>query len=328
MHPIQIGLAADQGYFCGLLATAGSIAIHAREDAELRYNILDGGICEKDWAYLQERITHFHSKSSFNRIPVDESLFKEYPAWHGNKMAYARLMLPYALPEVDWIVYCDVDFLWLRDIAELWAVRDDALAFIGTLDPSEITRASEKKWFEERGYPFSMDDYFCSGLCFMNLKAFRDEKMVDKIKEILDKHKDIRFPDQAALNIVTYGRRKLVEDKWQRFIRFLQQDELTVGVVLHFAGAIPWMRTTNLINPLGDATMIWHQMNAKIRGISIWRSLRMWFPVYYVLWHRAIYWMLQPTILRAIVKSVCLVAKRPGIWWGLDYGSRRLRKDI
>lgn len=324
MEQIEIGLAADQGYFCGLLATAGSIAISAREAVELRYNILDGGICEADWAYFQERICHFHPKSSFNRIPVDENLFKDYPAWHGNKMAYARLMLPTALPQVDWIVYCDVDFTWLRDIAELWEERDDSVAFIGVQDLHLPTRLSEKKWFEERGYPFDLDNYFCSGLCFMNLKAFRAEGLVEKIWKILNKHKDIQFPDQAALNIVTWGRRKLTDGRWQRFTERMTQEDIDNGVVIHHAGDVPWKKMPRAISLLSDTRLIWHKMNAKIRGISTWASLRTYFSLGEILYHRALVYVVRCPGIRHLLKYGLRGIHHPGVWNMLEIRSRRL----
>ncbi len=121
MSKVDIALAADAGYYCGLFVAACSIAKYADEAAILRFNILDGGISNEDWWLLLDKVMALHQKSEFNRILVNDELFKDYPAWHGNKMAYARLMLPDVLPDVDWCIYCDVDFLWMKDVAKLWA---------------------------------------------------------------------------------------------------------------------------------------------------------------------------------------------------------------
>ena len=324
MKPIEIALASDEPYFCGLLVTACSIAKSARKECRLTFNILDGGLKAEQRAFLERRVKDFHPDAAFRYLPVNDELFREYPAWHGNKMAYARLMLPTALPEVDWIVYCDVDFLWLRDIAELWEERDDNLAFIGVQDLSEVTRRSEKKWFEERGYPFDLDNYFCSGLCFMNLKAFREERIVDQIMDVLDRHKDIQFPDQAALNIATWGRRKLVDGRWQRFVRNLTPDDVLRGVVIHHAGAIPWKRTSWILNPLTDATMLWHRENAEFCGISVWQSLRRWFPIGYILWHRGIYWLAQVPGVKWGLKALCAMTGHLGVWQLFEANTRRV----
>jgi len=365
METVEIGLAANAPYFCGMIVTACSIAKYAGKKVEggrlkadlgkgcrLSYNILDGGLSEEQKAFMERRVRAFHSDSTFRYLPVNDELFKDYPAWHGNKMAYARLMLPTALPEVDWIIYCDVDFLWLRDIGELWEEKSahaalfqqaartplppcmasqtsqtsqtSEIAFIGVLDNHLPTRLSEKKWFEERGYPFDLDDYFCSGLCFMNLKAFREEKLVDRIMEVLDRHKDIQFPDQAALNIVTWGRRRLVDGRWQRFIADLTRVDVERGVVIHHAGNIPWKPLERKIHLLCDATMLWHRMNAEIYGISTWQSLRRWLSVPHILWHRGLYFALQVPPVRFVVRNLCERCGHPGVWTGLEWTSRRI----
>lgn len=285
---IDIALAADSGYFCGLLVTASSIAKYAREDARLRFNILDGGIDKKDWKLLEKGIKGLHRNSEFRRLPVDENLFKKFPAWHGNKMAYARLMLPDVLQDVEWCIYCDVDFLWLNDICKLWSERDDKYAFIGTIDGVESTLEMEKVWFEKNGYPFDADKYFCSGLCFFNLKAFREQELATKIAKILEKHTDIQYPDQAALNIVTFGQTKLVDKNWQQFHQYVTPAMVKDGVVVHFAGAIPWRQRKGMAILVRDLDLKWYKINAEVRDISLWKSLRMYLSVGYILWHRGL----------------------------------------
>ena len=46
---IEIALASNEGYVCGLVVTAGSIALNANRSVSLHFNILDCGI--KDATY-------------------------------------------------------------------------------------------------------------------------------------------------------------------------------------------------------------------------------------------------------------------------------------
>lgn len=324
--PVEIALAADDGYFSGLFVTACSIAESACRNVPIIFNILDGGITSEHWALLERRVRELHADADFRRLPVDEQLFADYPAWNGNKMAYARLMLPTALPEVDWIVYCDVDFLWMRDIAELWAERDDSLAFIGVQDLHLPTRLSEKAWFEARGYPFDLDNYFCSGLCFMNLKAFREEGLVGRIKEVLDKHKDIQFPDQAALNIVTWGRRKLVDGRWQRFTERLTREDLEAGVVIHHAGDVPWKKRKGGrgIEFISDARLLWHRANARYLGVTTWRSLRRVFSAMEIVRKRLMVYLFRLPGTLQLTRWLLKFLKHPGIFTCIEMRVRRI----
>ena len=323
---IDIALASDSGYFCGLFVTACSIAKYAAKSASLRFNILDGGIAEADWKLLEDKVRTYHPKSEFNRIPVNDGLFKDYPAWHGNKMAYARLMLPDILPEVDWCIYCDVDFLWMRDIAELWAERDESCAFIGTKDGSKWALDMEEAWFLKHGFPFDREKYFCSGLSFMNLKYFRNEGLIEKCKAILTNYPDIQFPDQAALNIVVWGSLKLVPQCWQRIHQYVTPEMIAEGAVVHYAGAIPWKPIKNKVGLLSDLTLLWHRMNAEARGISVWDSLRKYFGIGYILWHRGlrnVLYVLNRIKCLAPLRWILVKVGHAGVW---EYWIRSMAK--
>ena len=319
---VEIALAANGPYFCGLLTTACSIAMHASREVALRYHILDGGIDEKDWQYLVERVRHFHPESEFDRLPVNEAMFAKYPAWNGNRMAYARLILPEALKDVEWVVYCDVDFTWMRDIAELWREREDGIALIGTKDGTGWTLDREEKWFAKYGYPFDREKYFCSGLCFMNLKVFRDETLIAKCQEVMARP-DIQYPDQAALNIATFGRTKLVPQVWQRFTEVVTQDELDRGVVIHHAGEVPWkpLKATDLIS---DTKLIWFRLNARIHGISLWRSLRRRFGVMAIVMHRLPVYLVRCPVVTHLLALAFFAIRHPGVYKWLKIRSRRL----
>ena len=318
VEKIEIALAADGGYFPGLFVTACSIAEHAAKDVALRFHLLDGGIAAKDRAYLEERVRALHAESSFDWLVVDEKMFAAYPKWNGNRMAYARLILPSALPDVGWIVYCDVDFLWLRDIAELWAEREEGLALIGTPDGTRMTREIDGPWFEKWGEKFDPETYFCSGLCFMNLKVFREKNLIAKCEEVMARP-GITFPDQAALNIATRGLTKMLRrDVWQRFTLQLAQDELDRGVVIHYAGEIPWTPIVRR-GMISGTFRLWHEAHAHYRGISVWRSLRMFYSPWTIIRYRApyLFWRL-PGMLFAL-KILCRILHKSDDVWGMKY---------
>ena len=322
---IEIALAADGGYFCGLLVTAVSIAKYASPEVNLSFNILDGGIADQNWDFLVEKVTRFHVASTFNRIRVDEKLFANYPSWNGNRMAYARLLLPEALPDVDYVIYCDVDFLWLRDIAELWKERDRDIALIGTMDGVEYTRVKEEKWFAENGFPYKFEKYFCSGLCFFNLKYFREHNLVKQCEEILVSHPDINYPDQAVLNIVTWDKTKLLpREKWQRFTQDLQQKELGQGVVIHYAGEVPWKKIMNTrgFQFLSDTMLLWHKFNAEICDKSVWWSLRQHFSIGWILAHRCACLLFRVNVFKYLCRFVLMALRHKGVYDVMEIRAR------
>ncbi len=283
METVHIALASNQNYFCGLLTTAGSIACHASKDVKLMFHILDGGINDLSFSDMETKIGKLHPHTSFHRISVDENLFRNYPEWAGNRMAYARLMLPDALPDITHIVYSDVDFLWLIDIAELWAMRSDDATLLGVRD-GLYTIASEEKWAKIHNLPFDPERYFCSGMSLYNLERFRNEKVIEQIVSFLDKYPDVQFPDQFALNHILRDDVVLLPKKWQVFSTELTQEMLNGPLAIHYAGDAPWNRGKFWIYSISDSTRLWYAMFDHINGVtsgsSIKSHLNLWQRIY------------------------------------------------
>lgn len=322
MKIIEIGLAANGPYFCGLLVTACSMAMHANKEYTLRFHVLDAGIAAEDKAYVAKKIAEFHPHCVFDWIPVEEKVFEGLPKWNGGYMVYTRLLLPQLLKDIDWCIYCDCDFTWMRDVAELWEMRDDKYAVLSTRDGTGWTLDCEEKWFKAHGFALSREDYFCAGLTFFNLKMFRNEGIDKRCLELLQLHPP--FNDQSVLNITCYGRSKLVSSCWQRFTELVSQQELNEGVVIHHAGEVPWTKIRGVV-PFSDTRRLWHVMNARLRGISVRESICQYFSKKEYFVHRALFWLLRFRPVAVLLKLLMHAIHHPGVYLFLAVRSRRLR---
>ena len=325
MERIEIALASDQGYFCGLIVTACSIAKSCKSaDDVLSFTILDGGIKDADFALLEAKVRGYHAKSEFRRISVNDETFKDCPIWNGNRMTYARLMLPYLLKDVDYCIYCDVDFLWMRDIAELWRERRPDIALISTMDGNLDTLKVDGDWLKAHNLPFDPASYFCAGLTFFNLKMFREAGMAARCFELLKLTPP--FNDQTVMYVATYGKQKLVEKrKWQVFTYELTQSILDAGCVVHHAGEIPWKVYTSPLSIFSDAKMLWLRFYAEIYGISTWAAVRRFHPAGSFIYHRALYWFLRTPGIRQLIRFALIAAHKPGAWKMFEARSRGLK---
>lgn len=321
MEQIEVALAANQNYVPGLHVTACSIAQYCNPGCALRFNVLDANIDDSAKAIVEAKVLELHPNSFFRWIPVEEQMFAGLPKWNGGYMVYTRLLLPKLLADVDWCVYCDCDFTWMRDISELWDERDDRFAMVGTRDGANWTLNIEEKWFSENGFCFDRNDYFCAGLTFFNLKKFRDEGIDKKCFELLKLHPP--FNDQSVLNITCLGRVKLVSQIWQRFSEVVTREELGEGVVLHHAGQVPWTRM-QWSQQLDDCRLLWHRKHAFYRGISQWQSLRMFYPVTNIILHRALVWVFRCPVLTHILLLLAILGRHPGVYRYQKMRSRKL----
>ena len=173
-------------------------------------------------------------------------------------MAYARILLPELLPDVEHVIYSDVDVLWLADISELWQQRSKDVILHGVLDCVD-TRKKEAKWFAERKLPLREDHYICSGLCLFNLEKFREERIPQRFGQFIIDHPDILFVDQTVLNALLGDRIKLLDGKWMKLSLCLTRDDFNSPLVIHYADDAPW-RCDFWANLISDAHMIWHRL--------------------------------------------------------------------
>lgn len=273
---IEIAMAANDAYFDGLLVTACSIARFADRGVQLAFTILDGGIKSENLSFLKNRVHVFHPRTTLQVIKINEADLSAFPLFHGNRMAYARLLLPLLKPETKHIIYCDVDFLWMADIAALWNLQEDSLPYQSTKDMVQSTIDFEREWFRRNAIPFNVDRYFCTGLSFFNLKAFREQDMTKSICKFLREHQDVLLADQTAMNALIGNKTGLLPQCWQVIPRYVPDSIYDTPIVLHYAGEPPWS-ISNISKMLTDTQLLWFRFDATIRGCSIWQSLRRYY---------------------------------------------------
>ena len=311
MNQVEIALASENNYFCGLFVTATSIARFANNDCRLSFTILDVGISNDNYNLLVKTVLRFHHDSTFNRVHIKDEDLKDFPDWHGNKAAYARLLLPRIMPQsVSHVIYCDVDFLWQDDISELWNLRDDVSALISAKDVNSFVNKFESIWYASKGLKVDVSKYFCSGLSFFNLAIFRKENLDTKTIEFVRRYPDVGSADQTALNAILNGRQRLVNQKWQTFSRDSPIEEIEPPCVIHYAGDPPW-KISHKSRMLTDVQLLWFRFNASAREISLWKSLRQHYSVFEIVVYRLVFFTIMKTFLRSIFN---MFMKHTGRW--------------
>jgi len=321
LERIDIALASDAGYFCGLYVTACSIARYASKNCKLRFHVLDAGVKETDKTTVERNILRFHEDVNFEWIPVSPEMFEGLPKWNGGYMVYTRLLLPRLLPCVDWCIYCDCDFTWMADVAELWRERDDQFAILSTADGTKYTLDVEEEWFKSHNFDIDREKYFCAGLTFFNLRCFRETKLDQRCLELLQLHPP--FNDQSVLNITCLGKTKLVNAKWQRFTEVITQEDLDFGCVVHHAGEVPWSKIKS-IQAFSDTRLIWHRMNACLNNMTMMQSVRRFFSLWYYIRYRAIAYVFRTPILSWAIKCIACLCGCTGAYAYQMTRARRL----
>ena len=266
--PISVSCASDHAYFCGLWVTLHSLCAHCAEGHALRLHILDGGLTAEDRAALATLAWRFPGKTVEVRIhPVDQSSFRSLPKWRGNHVAYARLILQDLLQDEDYTLYTDVDTLWLRDVSELWALRDDTPCKAvpdGSCLPLYSSGKDKAQAFRALGVEIRPENYFCSGLLLMNLRVLREMGFTQRWMQLLsDNPSSLSFPDQDLYNLILpYPLTKPLDWRWGEFSATYGLRPIDGPRVIHYANAAPWTHKASAV------TMLWWDWLAHHAGFE------------------------------------------------------------
>ena len=252
-------MAANHRYARGLNATLVSM-INATADKErLRFHIFDDGLEPSD-RKEQEGLAHQfgYGQTIDFRTSDLAPLLSRFSAYHGSQTAFLRLFFPDLLPEFDWILWADVDTLWFRDPASLWAERDDGVSVLWSHDIRSSCLAAKKKavWRPDR----DVMRYACSGVMLMNLKRMRETGFVKKAITFFEKWGSPHFADQDILNEICYDDSRFVDNRWDCMYPVKDAEQ---GVVIHCNCIGPYFsdKTVRRFFPLFE---IWFRHYAEV----------------------------------------------------------------
>ncbi len=209
-----------------------------------------------------------------------------FTAYKDSHAAFLRLFLCDVFA-FDWILYSDVDTLWLRDPAELWSLRDGSASLLWCHDTPSICHGVHE--YSIWNPDFDENTYACSGVALMNLKYLRETNFVAKAAAFVERWGTPFFVDQDILNYICQDDAKIIPQHWDCM---MPTKEAINGLVYHFNG-------------------IGKMFNSSFSG---------WRPLYYA-WFRFYY----DFILKEPQKKVCGLFKRALFWvLGSFYPPQRL----
>lgn len=189
------------------------------------------------------RFEFLTSDDGFRSLPVTQLELCSYISTG----MYLRLFLPGLVPQhMQRLLYLDCDVLVNGDLGPLWDLP------LGDAPLAAVRDGTNRSAGERGGIPGAgphikaTAPYFNSGVLLMNLPVWRRTKVTEQCLEYLHEYEDrLRFPDQDALNLVTYGQWLRLERKWNDTVLWwVRPDEPTSDGhirVSHFVGPVkPW----------------------------------------------------------------------------------------
>lgn len=211
---IHVVLAADANYLPGLKVTRESMVRSCSDPDRLEFHIFD----EKALVGLEG---------------IDA-----FEIYNTSRMPYLRLFLPDLMPDVDWVVYSDVDTVWHRDVCELAGLFDPSVSIQWVRD-IRSAYLETREWLgraKSSGLIHSFDRrrYGCSGVCLMNLKKMRECRTAQRSLELIRVAGNPVHADQDLLNALYNHDCGLLPREWDVILCY---PDPQAAIVMHITGA-------------------------------------------------------------------------------------------
>ena len=264
---MEIACAADGAYI-----PHGAAALHSlleQADAGTRIHLLQGpGVTAEDRSLLTRMVEEQDGEIEF--VPVSEDLCSGLPdVWSMGKVTWYRIFAPELLPDVDRVLFLDLDIIALSPLRPLWDtdLGDSYLAAV-----TNVLSPIDGKRLVKEG--FDPSTYFNAGVMLMDFARIRQEGCTQAMREYALSHQLVLW-DQDALNAVLGPHRLALHPRWNCMNSFFEfawservfgPNELREAeadpVIRHFEGpAKPW-------HYLGDRASV--DLYAKHRRQTPW----------------------------------------------------------
>ncbi|MBQ4439932.1 MAG: glycosyltransferase [Kiritimatiellae bacterium] len=172
--------------------------------------------------------------------------------WNGSFMPYLRLFLPGLLPDVDTVVYSDVDTIWNRDVLELGALADPSVSAQWVHDFESVARSP---------------GYGCAGVCILNLRKLRERGFVGEVRRYFAQNPNPRFPDQDALNDILKDDFLLLSPVWNDMGNIMNLPPRGEKSVWHITGIGRCLDKPDIAWPPQYA--LWHKVRERLTGNGV-----------------------------------------------------------
>lgn len=214
MKEINLFFAVDDNYCPFLSATLHSILANASKNNKYNFYVLITTLSQKNKDIL---FSQLEGNSTLQFVEMQEKLEalsqKLVTRDYYTKSTYYRLFIPEMFPNLDKALYLDCDLVLNEDVANLYTTNLGK-NLVGAAPDSAVQNNPIFIDYVENGLGIKAEKYFNAGVLLMNLKEMRKWKFEDKFIDLLGKYTFTVAQDQDYLNVLTKGRVKYLDFKW------------------------------------------------------------------------------------------------------------------
>lgn len=234
---IPIVFSTDHNFVMPTGVTICSMLLSADTEVYDIYILISRDVTYDDREKLKLQVAELSPSSKISFLEMGDSFKSGYEVRGISTACYYRLMIPWLLPEIDKIIYCDVDVIIKTSLKELYNVDLEGKYVAGTVPSTKDGWAHMKKYLSRLGLDYR--EYINSGVLVIN-SALQRRDALDKEYAKLAERKFI-YQDQDIINIVCKGRISHFSCRFNfKPSEYGIHQEVGREIVIHYAGDKPW----------------------------------------------------------------------------------------
>ena len=209
---IHLALNMDNKYLYPCIVYLTSLLSNKANSTFYIIHILTGSYIRNETVYKINKTVEILGKNESNVSFYDmgNNYSRATSGGFISTATYYKLSLGSLLPNVDKIIYTDTDVINFKDLTEMYNIKfEDKMYFCCTLDYYHYTR-------ELQGFKIFPEKYMNAGIFLMNLKAIREDKIEEKLKDFISTH-FLNHHDQTAMNAVCANNIQILSYKYASF---------------------------------------------------------------------------------------------------------------
>lgn len=221
---IPVAVSFDHNYVLQGGVTISSLLHSAKSTTSYDVRcIIDDSVTELDKKKI-ESVFEGQLLSKVQFCKVDNAVFSavNINTQHITKASFYRLMMADLMPDLDKVIYLDVDLIVCDDLTVMYRYALDNNYIAGVRAPGYYepeTWRNEK--LSELKIP-SMNYYINAGVLIMNLALIRKDSMQDKFIALMGNN--YRSEDQDVLNTACYGQIKILPFRFNVQTKYFEKD--------------------------------------------------------------------------------------------------------
>lgn len=191
---INVAFASDDNFIPQLMVAISSL-LYNNTNSSIKIYLLNDNISKENQDKIKNMINSYsNTELVFIKIGNIEKDVKLPDTF--SKTSYLRLFLSSLLPNIERVLYLDCDIIVTGEIGTLYNTKLDEYMCAGSLDLMP-------DFYKERIGLDKKDTYINAGILLINLKMWREKKVIDKFIDFIKKHEGQSFHhDQGVINSV------------------------------------------------------------------------------------------------------------------------------